>query len=788
MIFRLHLVILLFLVICFSGSSQVIEVDFLQSLDLSVNAAGPLWVKTDTARNRVILINTYTSSVTLIAGESHKVENIPIKKRIPQYLKAVAFILNEKTGDIYVIGQNSVHVVFPEKWESVYLPTEKQFEMIAVDPGSGRAFLVGRESKALLQWDPASGKTRRIALFDREEQQINLNATPPPPIRKVIYDSRLQRVWVIDGYTRQLFSLHPQSGKILHRRSLNLQSGARWHFAGYNSETHFLYLVIETDRRRVIQAAKIDCTGENDLVVDLPGLTEGAGITYHPDYDELYIPYDNYPLIHVVDFKQNGLLSEIKIPALGNDATVLEQSTDRLYIASWAYGEIDVVDVKEKRLIRRVRDAGILPHMFSMTFNPLTGKLYVPLGATAVNGSHGAALTVFDIQDFHKEKIRTGWAPVDLIQIPGKESFLVVNSEDQFAEVYPNGTYQLHTLPYDYPRKIIQSPQKNRFYLSYGPHQSYWPNVYIWAAKNGILEIEYRAIETSGHDSSNFQYFDRRIARLAQDIALDSTGALWGLQNSWGKENLFLTYFPEGIRLFVPQKRMELPLEIVRETTPRILKYDPDFHKLYVVKLGETDDEPGKLIWVNPDSGKSEHILNTGLTPTDLIFDKEYIYISNFDDHTISKIHKNSGEIQILKTGSHPLRLAIAGNELYVINHSANTLQRFGKASKIFPIPYRGNPDNLFELEGKLYLTSHDADALRIISFDPAKQEFELLHTKNYPYGETTFDTNNSSFFTRGQFGDAIFSLTQIRADQQNQLWISDFLSGKVFIIPIKEG
>jgi hypothetical protein len=58
-----------------------------------------------------------------------------------------------------------------------------------------------------------------------------------------------------------------------------------------------------------------------------------------------------------------------------------------------------------------------------------------------------------------------------------------------------------------------------------------------------------------------------------------------------------------------------------------------------------------------------------------------------------------------------------------------------------------------------------------------------LLHQANYPYGDTRFDTRNVSFYLNGQFGDAIFSITQGKTDQEGRLWITDFLSGKLFII-----
>jgi YVTN family beta-propeller protein len=475
-------------------------------------------------------------------------------------------------------------------------------------------------------------------------------------------------------------------------------------------------------------------------------------------------------------------VTEIKIPAYGNDASVIDQERQMLYVTSWAYAEIEVIDLAQRKLVKRVRDAGVLPHMFSMDLDTANRKLYVPLGATAVNGSHGAALTVFDVPAFTRTRLYTGWAPVDLIQLKGETSFLVFNSEDAFAEVAPDGTYKVHALPVLYPRNVIDSG-KGGYYLSYGPHQSYWPVVYIWAAKNGILEIECKRIETAGYEPLDFEFFDRRIARLAQGIATDAAGSLWALQNSWGKEKLFLTFFLNGIRVFGAEERVELPADIERETSPRLIEADGKANRLYVVKLGEKDEEAGKLFVINPQTRLCEKTIDTGLTPADLAVDENYIYVSNFDSNTVSRIDKKSWETKTLQTGKMPLKMALTDKGLFVINHNDNTLERLGENSKTYSIPYAGKPDQLFNHGGKLVIASHDSDALTISEFDPATEKFLVLHEKAYPYGEATFDTANSSFYTRGQFGDSIFDITKIKADEAGRLWVTDFLSGKLFIV-----
>ena len=140
------------------STPQIIEVDFLEKMNLEINGAGPILVKSDLQRNRIILINTYTSSVSIIYENTQKVENIPITKRIPQYLKASALAIHEKTGNIYVIGEKSLHIVSPEDHNSISVITRKQFEMVAVDENSGNAFLVGREDRSIGFFNIKSGK------------------------------------------------------------------------------------------------------------------------------------------------------------------------------------------------------------------------------------------------------------------------------------------------------------------------------------------------------------------------------------------------------------------------------------------------------------------------------------------------------------------------------------------------------------------------------------------------------------------------------------------------------
>ena len=751
---------------------SVRTVDFLAGRRLSVNAAGPVLVRMDEARNRLIVANTLTSSISIIDCGTRAVENIPLGGRALQHLKSESLTFNARTGDIYLIGAKCFFVVHPDKKTAETIPTGVQFESVAVDETTGNAFLAGRESKEIALYKPGARKLELKPWLDHRENLINLNATPPPPIRKVVADAALGQVIGVDGFTSTLFVFDAKKADLIRSRPIPLASGGRWHLAGYDAGAHELFLVTETAERKVIQAAKIDAVGTNDLVVGLPEFTEGVGVLYNAARREVYIPYDNHPSVHVVDFNKAGEVTEIAIPAYGNDASALDAANGILYIGSWAHGEVDVIDLTKRRLVNRIENLGIIPHMFAMAFDPKNNTVYFPKGGSAVNGAFGAAITTLDPSTQKTGKIHTGWAPIDLIEIPARGSFFVFNSEDEFAEVRSDGSYDLHTLPFDYPVRASPAPGGD-VYLSYGPHQSYWPVVYIWGAKNGILGI----------DTGDLSFYDRRIPRQAHRLVLDGSGTAYFTQNNWGEEEQFIGVLEDPVRLFDINKRIPLQDKVTREITQRLLAYDTDSRLLYLVRVAETDDAPSVLQVVDPDSNKVLHRLTLGITATDLDVHGGKIYVSNFDSHTVSVVDKTTFAVETIKTGEQPLGLCRAAGDVFVITHAGNTLEKLSGDRWAKKIPHGKHPDNIFPWGDKVVITSHDAAALYVTEFDPKTKSFALLHKESYPYGDTRFDTANVSFYVRGQFGDAVFAITEGRAGKDGRLWVTDFLSGKLFIL-----
>jgi DNA-binding beta-propeller fold protein YncE len=753
-----------------AGGVSVTRIDLLRETGFEVNGAGPLLVAMDGQRGRLVVANTLSSSISLIECGSGAVVNIALKGRALQHLKSEALAIGEGTGSIYLVGTNCLHIVSPDDGKAETIPTGIQFESVAVDEKTGNVFLAGRESPSLGLWKRGSKRVEMLTWLDHAEPLINLNMTPPPPIRKVVPDNRLGRIIAVDGFTSTLYILDGGSGEILSSRPIPLSAGGRWHLAGYDERDHTLYLVTETGGRKVIEAARIDVTGTDDVVVGLPGFTEGVGIVYNPSRREIYIPYDNHASVHVVSFDGSGSLDEIPIPAYGNDASAVDRENGTLYVASWAFGEIDVIDLESRTLARRIMDLGIIPHMFTMAFDQARGRLYFPKGASAVNGTFGAAVTELDPATGTTRKIYTGFAPVDMIELPGRGSILAFGSENRFAEVRADGRFEMHELPFDYPIEAIRGPG-NGIYLSYGPHQSYWPTVYIWGAKNGILTI----------DSEDLSFYDRRIPRQAHELVLDRDGICYFTQNNWGKEEQFLGRLQDGVRVFEPGRRLPLVDEVEREITQRILRYDESLHRLYLARIGERDEDPSVLQIIDPGADSVLARIELGLTATDLFVGDDKLYVANFHSGKVSVVDKRDYSVREIETDQGPLRLCGLDDRLYVLNHEAGNLQELGGGT--YPVPGEGKPDNIFVWQDGVVVVSHGSDALLIHRFDPEKKSFELLHRESYPFGDTGLDTGNVSFYVRGQFGDALFQLSRGLVDSDGKLWISDFLSGRIIVL-----
>ena len=246
-----------------SAGFSVTEIDFLEESGLEFNGAGPLLMQVDEVRNRLVTVNTLSSSVSVIDCETGDVVNIPIAGRAFQHLKSEALTISAATGRIYLIGQNSFYIVDPDERSSRQITTGAQFESIAVDEGSGNVFIAGRESRKLGFYEASSGKLRMLDWLEVEEAAHQSQRDPSPADHGRSWPMVLSGAsspWT--GSNPAIYVFDGKSGKQKKSRPIGLSAGGRWHLGGYNETSHRLYVVAETVERKVIEAAKIDVTGE----------------------------------------------------------------------------------------------------------------------------------------------------------------------------------------------------------------------------------------------------------------------------------------------------------------------------------------------------------------------------------------------------------------------------------------------------------------------------------------------------------------------------------------------
>jgi len=766
------LMILLLPAAIFAGEIEADTIDLKSKMGIEINAAGPVLLELDTERGLLYAANTLTSSLTIVYLEEGRVRNVPLEGRAYQHLKPEAITHSSSDGRLALIGAGCFFVLDPETMDASSWKTGSQFESVAIDEGSGNVFLSGRESGSLGFLDASGGSYETIPWLDTSEPLVNMNATPPPPVRKVVADPSEGKILAIDGYTSTVHVFDGARGVHEYSRGLPLTPGGRWHLAGYDDDRRRLFLIRETSDRKVTEAAMIDMASGEDVLVELPGLTEGVGMIYSAGRGEVFIPYDNHPAVHAVSFENGGSVREIAIPAYGNDASALDDRKGVLYIGSWAHGELDAIDLEDGEMIARHTGLGIIPHMFSMVFDPKTGAIAFPKGASAVNGTFGAAITLFDPSTGTSRKIRTGFAPVDIMHDGNTGKTFVFGNEDRFAVMREDGTVDIRHLPFDYPLCAARAPGGG-VYLSYGPHQSYWPAVYIWGAKNGILHI--------GGDGS---FYDRRIPRQAMSLAAAPDGAVYFTQNNWGREEQFVGVLEDRVRLFDIGKRLRLTDEVERETTQRILEYDPGTDLLYLVRTGETDTARSVLQMIDRRSGRVLGRVELGMTAVDLVFDERNVYVANFDSRSVSVVSKEDLTVEAVETGPGPLRLCPTGSGVLAVEHLGNAVTEIGGRERTWRIPFQGKPDNIFLWKGDAVISSRSSSEFRLLRFDPdSRRPFRTLLSHRYPYGDTSYDTDNSSFYMRGQFGDAVFDLSRSAVDSKGRLMVTDFLSGKVFVL-----
>jgi len=784
MIRSLALWIALIVCLCFNllvssacSTNNVIEVDFLQSADLTTNVLGPHVIKFDEPNNRIIVAGVNSSAVGIIEGKTYAVETIPLASRLPRRFHLLSVAVHQRTGKIYLAADHKLVIVNPRAGMSRTIALKADYETVAVDQRNETAVLVARQSGELAKVTSADSQAYYLKWGEPLAQLPWKAATPPPPIRTVFTNSHTNEIYIVDGSQPAIVVINALTLQILRRRLLPVPAYPRWHLAGFDSLNSWIYFVLEDENRVARQVLRISASGTADEVVELPPQSrEPQGVSAALHRQEVYIPYDNHPYIHVVGFNALAPIDSIPVPKFGMDASVVDAQNNRLLVTNWAEATLYLIDLEQRQLIYTVPHFPIYPHTNHLAFNSTTGDLFVPSGATVVNGTFGASLTLFNVNRNEFKRILTGWGPVSLAACPNSDDYFVFSSDQPFARVKPDGRVSWHELPYAYAHEACFSEFEKWTYVAFGPHSSMWPSFYIGATRNGIFALNEHSEVVSTIITD----------RLAQKIIFDNQGNLWALQNTWGNEKPFVACFPREKRRW---RRIFLPDQVENECAFRLLAADPELPQIYIGRTGNLSHERGRLFIVHQETFEIKATVPLGITPTGISIRPQtnQIFISNFDSDSVSVIERTNFKSKMIACGHKPL--AIQTNSTtgttFVVNHLGRSLSVLGKKNGQILLPADALPNNFLvdSARNLVYVTAHNSGEFRVYQIEPVDKKVTTVFKKRFPYGDVSFDQSTTAFSVRGQWADAIFKITALELDKNDRLWITDFLAGKLWIL-----
>lgn len=772
-----------------------ITVDFPEKRRLPQNALGPQVVCADPSRSRIFVACANSSRIAIINGDydnslmthqpwrhaCYEVTTLYAHSRMPRRLRNPGMIVSAESGQFFLLGERQLIIVESSGRDLNVIDLPGDYEAIALDDENQRVILAGRTCPDLAIVDGKTEKVTTVACLEPAPQLPFMAASAPPPIRFPFVLPHKNRAYILDGCTASLVTVNLETLEKMDERKLPVEAVPRWHVAGFNKQREIVYAVLENKKREAKHAIAIDLTGENDVVVDLPEKhTEPAGIIGDPTRGEVYIPYDNKALVHVVTFDAEPTIETIDLPDLGVNATAYDPETRMLYAAGWKQAALYVLDMNERKRTLTVPFFPVYPHMNSMALDRFTNKLYIPTGSAAVNGTFGSAVSVFDTDTLEHSEVLTGWAPVCMARKPGSENYYVFSSNREYAEVTPSGKCTFHQLPHPYPRQAITDIKNRGVWVAYGPHSSWWPSYYINGTRNGIFFLN-----ENGEVVKN-----RMTPKLVQNMIQDKDGQLWAMQNTWGKEEPFLLTYP----LDASGKEgrwtdLRLPPKVDNECVLRLLAQDEKTGLIYAGKTGNLNTENGTLYAIDPKARTIIKEYETGRTPTSLCVasKRNRIYVTNFDDDTVTIIDTKTGDVKTKPTGSKPLVSAVneKTGDVYVVNHKGASLTIFTQnGSRTIPLLKGFLPNNILidSVTGYAFVTAIGEKGFRLFRVDAKTGKAVYVMRDMIFYSDFDFDHTNTAFQVRGQWGDGIFLVTEMSLDKKRRIWVTDYLSGKLRI------
>lgn len=772
------------------SSESVTQVDFPKLIGLNGNSQGPHILIADSVNLKIFAPCINSSSVAVIDAKSDKVSVIPIASRMPRKLRVQGAAINHKSGELALAGQNSIIIVDAGSLKSRSIELNSDYPSVAFDESTGNILAVGRTSAGMAVIKAGSDKVNYVKYGHKDSDVQYFAVSAPTPIRTVWVDKASRKIFIFDGTLPKLYILDADTFEVISSRSLPVPPFPRWHWGGPDWEDNRFYLSVEDDLRVSRFAVSVDLKGSDDVVVPLPaGATEPTGVSISTKRNELYIPYDNNDFIHAISFTPQPKVEQIMHNSkYGIDSSIYDEDTGFLYALSWADGIMYEINVSERKVNHHTPYFPVYPHMNNFAYIPSLGKIYVPSGATAVNGTFGSLITVFNVKTLEMKTLRTGWSPVGLAEINHSGIFAVSGSDDSFALVSSEGSVDFIKLPFPYLHDVLFEESGKNIYISYGLHYSVFPVFYIRATRGGIYKLDERGELLT----------ERQTDRLAQKMLIDDNNVLWATENIWGKEEPRLVYYDLSDQS--KWGKLYLPPAIDNECSLRRLKKNPENGDLWILRNGDRPGDSGLAHRVNPKTKTLLATYNAGVAPTDIAFLERTALIVSFTEDKLTAVNALSGAPDsekpiTIKTGSGPIAVAVdpIRKEAYIVNHKDSSLtvlsakEGSAKILKTVKIPGNYRPGNAFFALGYLYISAHNASRFVLYRYNPSDRQFKSVIENDYPYGEVSFDQSNTAFANPAQWGDAVYRLNEFASDAQGRLWVTDYLSGKLWILKDNE-
>jgi DNA-binding beta-propeller fold protein YncE len=270
------------------------------------------------------------------------------------------FVTDESGGNVYKIALRTNSL--PSDADVSIFASEPAAHGVAIDPGSGLAYVTRSEANTVDIFDPETmNSIKRIAVADDADA--------------ILFDSFHDVVYVANGDPRHATLISPQTSEMIGVIPL----GGKPEFAVLDAQTKLLYqnlrdinAVVEIDlaKRSVVQGWTLSgCVAPSGMAIDEVGR-------------RLFIACSGNAMLAIFDLKEHRVTSSIPIGA-GPDSVAFDPALHRIYTTGRA-GVLAVIH-QETPDVYHVLDSIKLHYgAHTLTVDPRTHALYVAYASLLV--------------------------------------------------------------------------------------------------------------------------------------------------------------------------------------------------------------------------------------------------------------------------------------------------------------------------------------------------------------------------------------------------------------------